>query len=112
VPPEHRLGGLVTLVMAMRFPDRFDRLMVMSPSVWWDGRVILRMLRDQPIDRRVRIWLDVGRAEGRMTVRNTRFLREGLPDARYVEEPLGDHSERSWARRFGDALEYLFGARA
>jgi enterochelin esterase-like enzyme len=105
------LGGLVTLVMALRYPERFDRLMVMSPSVWWDGRVVLRMLHDQPIGPDVRIWLDVGRAEGRMTVRNTRVLRDALPGSHYVEEPLGDHSERSWARRFGDALEFLFGAR-
>jgi hypothetical protein len=57
------------------------------------------------------MYLDVGLKEGRATVRNARLLRGLLPAAHYVEEPDGDHSERSWARRFSGALEFLFGPR-
>jgi enterochelin esterase-like enzyme len=39
------LGGLVTLAIARQFPGRIGRLLVMSPSVWWDKRVILRRLQ-------------------------------------------------------------------
>src|SRR4029434_9796724 len=30
------LGGLVTLAIGLLYPQNFRRLMVMSPSVWWD----------------------------------------------------------------------------
>jgi hypothetical protein len=33
-------------------------------------------------------------------------------DLRYVEDPDGEHTEASWARRLPDALRFLFGAAA
>ena len=36
------LGGLVTLYLGLRYPTVFSRLAVMSPSVWWRNRAILR----------------------------------------------------------------------
>ena len=107
------LGGLVTLVMAQRYPERFGRLLVMSPSVWWDRKIVLAIVGSAgsagSTGSKPRVYLDVGLKEGRATVRNTRLLRDMLPHAHYVEDPEGDHSERSWGRRFGAALEFLFG---
>ena len=34
------LGGLVTMHVGLRYPTVFSRLAVLSPSVWWDDRVI------------------------------------------------------------------------
>ena len=39
------LGGLVTLHIGLSRPDVFGALVVMSPSVWWDRRVILTTVR-------------------------------------------------------------------
>lgn len=115
------MGGLVTLVMASMQPGRLGRMLLMSPSVWWDKRVILKMLTNLTnpanptnlANPSVRIWLDVGLKEGGQTIRNARKLRDVLTgagnDVRYVEDADGDHTERSWAQRFGDALEYLYG---
>jgi enterochelin esterase-like enzyme len=108
------LGGLATLYVASVAPGVFGRLLVMSPSVWWDRRVILQHLRRQPLAAGTRVWLDVGEQEGRRTVADTRRLRVSLDaqrgvETRYVEEPEGDHSEDSWARRLGEAVSYLFG---
>ena len=36
------LGGLVTLAIGLLYPQVFRRLMVMSPSVWWDDFAIYR----------------------------------------------------------------------
>ena len=107
------LGGLITLWIASMWPERFGRILLMSPSVWWDGRVILRHLRGQPLDQATRVWLDAGLNEGRVVVRDARALRDllrsqGQRSLRYVEDPDGDHSEESWGRRFGDAISYLF----
>jgi enterochelin esterase-like enzyme len=109
------MGGLVTLWMALSFPGRFGRLIVMSPSVWWDDRVILRRLEAKAFDPAPRIWLDVGKREGAIVLRDVRALRDTLRgDARlhlkYVEEDDGDHSEMSWGRRLSDALVWIYGA--
>ena len=107
------MGGLVTLWMAVLFPGRVGRLMVMSPSLWWDRRVVLRHLRRHPLDPQPRIWLDAGRKEGASVTRDARELskllrRQDRANVKYVEDPRGDHSEVSWGRRLPDALEWLW----
>jgi enterochelin esterase-like enzyme len=108
------MGGLVTLWMAILFPGLFGRLIVMSPSLWWDRRVVLRHLRRHEIDPLPRIWLDAGRKEGTAVTRDARELhkllrRQSRTAVRYVEDPRGDHSESSWGRRLPDALVWLYG---
>ena len=39
------LGGLVTLYLGLQYPEVFSKLLVMSPSVWWADRAILRRVR-------------------------------------------------------------------
>jgi enterochelin esterase-like enzyme len=107
------LGGLVTLWIAAMSPGQFGRLLVMSPSVWWDRRLILRHLRRQPLDPATRIWLDVGRHEGRTVTRDVRALRDllrelGHEQLCYVEDPDGEHDEVSWGRRLSDALVWMY----
>ena len=109
------MGGLVTLWMALGHPGRFGRLIVMSPSVWWDDRVILRRLEAKAFEPAPRVWLDVGKREGAIVLRDVRALRDVLrQDSRlhlkYVEEDDGDHSEVSWGRRLADALVWIYGA--
>jgi len=111
------LGALVTLVMAVKYPGRFRRLLLMSPSVWWDNRVILTMVSHADAWERTRVWLDVGRREGAITARDARRLRDTLrpalsspADLRYFEDPNGDHSEKSWGRRLPHALKFLYPA--
>ena len=47
-------------------------------------------------------------------MRNVRDVRHLLQrqdprvQVRYMMDPDGEHDEDSWARRFGDALRYLF----
>ena len=108
------LGGLVTLTIARQFPGRIGRLLVMSPSVWWDNRVILRRLRRVGLSARPRVWLDIGRREGAQTVTDTRLLRDVLlwqtSALKYVEDPEGRHTEADWARRLPQALTWLYEA--
>ncbi len=109
------LGGLATLAVAQQYPARFGRLLVMSPSIWWDNRIILRRLRRHPLMPTTRVWLDVGHQEGRDTLANVRILKHLLRDqldaggVGGVEDPEGDHSEDAWARRLPEALRWLFG---
>jgi predicted alpha/beta superfamily hydrolase len=108
------LGGLASLYLGLTHSDVFRRLANMSPSVWWDGRAVLRMV-DRFAGARPRIWLDVGGREGGDALRDARVLRDrllrkGWSDANlgYLEDRQGDHSERAWSRRVRAALEFLF----
>ena len=110
------LGGLVSLYLGLKYPDTFTRLAVMSPSVWWDRRVILRHVRDARPKPRLRIWVDIGTREGRYHVDNAQLLKVGLiksgweegDDFHYEEVEGGTHSEGAWARRFDRVLQFLY----
>ena len=113
------LGGLVSLVAALEYPRVFGRVAVMSPSVWWDGRSILALVRESRAARLPRIWLDAGTAEGdtaRQVVEDTRLLRDALlsrgwcrgTNLEYREFAGAEHGETAWGERFGAVLAYLF----
>ena len=108
------LGGLATLSIAQQYPSRFNRLLVMSPALWWDDAVILKRLRRQPLAPDTRVWLDVGLKEGRQAAALVRRLRRMLTDqldagnVNGVDDPVGDHTEDRWASRLPEALAWLF----
>jgi predicted alpha/beta superfamily hydrolase len=108
------LGGLVSLYLALKHPDVFRRAAVMSPSVWWSDRAILEET-DAFEGAPSRLWLDIGGREGTEALQDARALRErmsakgwGDDRFRFFEDRRGDHSERAWARRVRQALEFLF----
>src|SRR4029434_7759245 len=57
------LGGLATLALGLWFPHVFNRLAVLSPSVWWDDCVAVRMVGALPDKLPLKIWLDTGTRE-------------------------------------------------
>jgi predicted alpha/beta superfamily hydrolase len=98
----------------------FGKLAVMSPSVWWDQRSILEMVRAYKAPARPRIWLDTGTEEGesaQQAVDDTRLLRDALVekgwregvDLSYAEFAGAGHNEVAWGGRFGEVLRYFFG---
>ena len=123
--PEHTglggssLGGLVSLYLGLRYPEVFGRLAVLSPSIWWDRRSILRVLATAGCPtKRARIWLDAGDAEGPRTQPDAEMLakqlvkqgwREGH-ELHYEWVAGGTHDERAWAERVAPMLRWLFPA--
>jgi predicted alpha/beta superfamily hydrolase len=113
------LGGLATLWMGLMYPDIFGKLAIMSPSVWWNGRYVLKRLQGIHHPRRQRIWLDIGTNEGNApfgTMRDVRLLkamlvtkgwREGT-SLSYREVEGADHSESAWAARVPEMLQFLY----
>ena len=110
------LGGLLTMHLGLRYPTAFSRLAVLSPSVWWDDRVILREVEALSATLPLRIWLDAGTAEGVDTLVNARALRDALvakgwvvgKDLAYLEAEGGEHNEQSWSARVERVLKFLF----
>ena len=110
------LGGLVTLHLGFAHPRVFGRLAVLSPSVWWDRRVILKTVRQARSKPPSRIWLDMGTAEGRKGLDDARLLKAALVglgftpgvDLQYAEYEGATHREQAWAERVAPMLEWLF----
>ena len=113
------LGGLVTLYLGLHYPHIFGKLVVMSPSLWWANRAILREVRKlrQKLD--LKIWLDTGTCEGQNPkdcVDSTVELRDALiskgwqigRDLAYVEDEGAGHDEKAWGIRMRDALQFFF----
>ncbi len=115
------LGGLLSLHLGITHPAVFGKLGLLSPSVWWDDRWIVRQLVQGSAGYRpaLRIWLDVGTGERRM-LKGTRLLyrmllRKGWRigrDLAYMEADGALHDERAWGERSGLFLRFLFPANA
>jgi predicted alpha/beta superfamily hydrolase len=117
------MGGLIALFLAYWHPEVFGQCAALSPSLWWDRDLILRLFRDQPKGlRKVRFWIDTGTREGstprgcREQVRRTKLLASLLAaaglhkgrDFKYREVHGGEHNEHAWAARLDEVLTFLF----
>ncbi len=110
------LGGLATMVMGLWFPNVFRRLIVMSPSVWWDNCVVLDMVNaiEEGGKPPLKIWLDTGTQEPGWE--RARLLRDALiekgwrlyDDLFYFEDEGASHTEGAWAHRLEAALRFLY----
>ena len=93
------MGGLISLYALFRRPSPFGRAIVMSPSIWFSQREVLRFV-DRARQTRGRVYLDVGTAEGEDTLRDARALARLLrahgftrDTFKYVEAQGHQHRE-------------------
>src|SRR5215472_18552927 len=117
------LGALISLYTAAVRPGLIGRLLLESPSLWASNRQMIRESREIK-DWPNRVFLATGTAEAgradrdRSMVDDVRelaaiFGRSGLGTNRlrlFVDEGA-NHHESAWARRFPEALSFLFGSR-
>ena len=121
------LGGLAALDLGLDHPEVFRRIGSVSTSVWWADREVLRRVAAGR-GAGLRIWLDIGTAEGPPPspgARDTRLddqralrdalvargYREGV-DLHYEEIEGAPHNERAWAARLDRILAWLMPAEA
>jgi len=108
------LGGLATLAMGIFYSEVFTRLIVMSPSIWWDDYAIFRLVGIVGEKPPLKIWLDTGTDEpGWELARHLcdclmdKGWRLGI-DLSYLEVKGANHGEAAWAARVEPALRFLF----
>ena len=112
------LGGLLSLYLGLKHPQVFGRLAALSPSVWWNQRVIHRFAAAAPVEPRPRIWLDIGTKEGPRIVPDVEQFRDILlqkgwqlgKDLSYQRIEGAEHNEAAWAQRVGPFLQFLYPA--
>jgi predicted alpha/beta superfamily hydrolase len=117
------LGAIISLYTAIARPGTFGRLLLESPSLFVSNRQLLRqarVFRSWP----ERIFLAIGTRESGRADRDI----EVVDDVRHLQRILqrtglgadrlmvkidegATHSESEWAKRFPEALQFLFGIR-
>jgi predicted alpha/beta superfamily hydrolase len=110
------LGGLASLHLGFTHPKVFTKIAALSPSVWWDRKAILKTIRESRSKPALRLWVDMGTAEGRRGLDDARLLKAALVglgfvdgvDLHYAEYEGATHSETAWSKRVGPMLEWLF----
>jgi predicted alpha/beta superfamily hydrolase len=115
------LGGLIALYTAITRPGLIGRLLLESPSLWASNR---QTVKESRAEKRwpERVFLATGTAEAGRKDRNQSVVddvrelagvlrRAGLNDRRLrlVIDQGASHNESAWARRFPEALAFLFG---
>ncbi|WP_394792807.1 alpha/beta hydrolase [Armatimonas sp.] len=107
------LGGLISLWVGLKRADTFGKLAILSPSVWWDEKAILKAITKKLA---LKLWVDIGTSEGDNALPDTRLLRDALKEKgwkegselTYQEFEGAQHNESSWAARFDKVLLFLF----
>jgi enterochelin esterase-like enzyme len=110
------LGGLVSLYLGLKQPEIFGKIVALSPSVWWNERVILRFAATAPVQPLPRIWLDIGTREGPRIVDDVERFRDILihkgwqpgSTLHYERVEGAEHNEAAWSRRVDPFLQFLF----
>ena len=98
----------------------FGKLAVISPSVWWHNKRVVRNVKELKSKPHLRIWLDVGTEEGYKRVDETKELRDAFVkkgwvlngDLIYFEAKVSGHNEEAFAQRAEPMLKYLFSQQA
>lgn len=114
------LGAVVSLWLGFEHPEAFTRIGAVSPAAWLADRDLVRRAATAP-DTGLRVWIDIGTAEGgdeaarRRTVDEARALSDALvargyregEDLHFEVVPGGRHDEAAWAARVERMLRFL-----
>lgn len=111
----YSFGGLAALHIGLRYPERFPRVVAMSPSLWFSERAALQAVAHASAWPS-RVWLDVGTREGNgrqdvpYMVADARQLRIELErhevSVGYYEAIGRAHGSDEAGPRMRDALRY------
>ncbi len=112
------LGAIISFYIAAAYPGRFQKVAMMSPTVYWAHHQILRDVQHFP--RGLKLWVDIGTEEGRNrhteeTVESTQEFVYALEQQGYRQpfdlgfyiDYLVGHDEHAWANRVERPLRYL-----
>jgi predicted alpha/beta superfamily hydrolase len=115
------LGGLISSYAGTVKADTFGLVGAMSPSTWWDNKVLLTKVAMSPATPRpLRVYIDSGDSGTSNDDKdNTALLAQayrtlGYSDGttlKYVVQPGATHSEVYWSQRLPEALKFLVGPR-
>lgn len=115
------LGGLLSIYAGRTQPGVFSRIAALSPSTFWDDRVIIADVQSTPAapNRPALVYVDSAGAADNDDFADTSDLVDAYESVGYVEgatlkyvvQPGALHSEVYWAQRFPGAMQFVLGPR-
>ena len=124
------LGGLFALEAFSTKAEFFGNAICMSPSLAWDDERLLRNIEKEGLENLQRnrttkrkLWLDFGTMESADPARSAAHVERLMRLSKAIESNSSDdsidlktyldegaaHNEKAWARRFPNALRFIYG---
>lgn len=112
------LGGLVSFNIAMRHPERFSKVAMLSPYLGWGDGLLLQKITEGEYNekRALKMWMDIGEKEKELKdqmFQVGKVMFEGgykpVDELAISVVKDGKHSEGSWANRIDDILLFYYG---
>lgn len=118
------MGGFISLYIGLVYDDVFSKVGAFSTAVWFKEDELLKLIHEHGPDTNSKWYLDIGTKEtssdevanfnqiyldGTMAVYDA-LLEVGAKEdhIKLVVDEGAEHKEEAWARRFPDALCWLF----
>lgn len=109
----HSYGGLFATWNFLTASPLFDRYIIVSPSLWYDERLMLRTPRPASLD--ARVYLSVGALENPLMATDLRQLAarlRGVPKLAIESDVLADETHNSvFPRALSNGLRFVFEGR-
>ena len=111
------MGGLISFYTGMKYPEKFGKLLIFSPSFWFADEEVNDFIRNnsQKKVRRTKFYFLAGKKESPEMVSDIKEMipliqRKGVPEKNILTkfDAYGTHSERYWSMEFGSAYLWLF----
>lgn len=108
------MGGLISLYIALEYPDVFGKAGIFSPSLWFSPKSF-ELIQKHKTNKLQKFYLLAGAKEGYSTVpdivKADSLLKKSGLDEDYLKCKIsknGEHNEWFWSEEFGDAVRFLF----
>jgi predicted alpha/beta superfamily hydrolase len=110
------MGGLVSFLAGIMYPEVYGKLMIFSPSLWVIPKIKFSFL-DIFDPMQTRIYLYAGANESETMLKEVKKLKKRLLKRKVLKEnleiqvsvnPEGKHNETYWSDEFPKAIEWLF----
>jgi predicted alpha/beta superfamily hydrolase len=118
------MGGYISLAAGFAHPDVFGYVVACSTAVFFEQAKLLDFIRATGKPDGLRIYMDIGTNETsnandenfqQLYVQSNQALYETLREVGFTEDDVtfvvdegAEHNELAWARRFPDALRFMF----
>ncbi|PKG25421.1 alpha/beta hydrolase [Niallia nealsonii] len=116
------LGGLISFYSLYCYPDKMDKIALLSPSLWYKDFMQFLKITPMPSISNKKIYLYVGEKEGKdktniqqFMVENNKHANELLKNAGLMDNQLkfelgknAKHNKETFKKQFLHALEWLF----
>ncbi|MBW8360216.1 MAG: alpha/beta hydrolase [Weeksellaceae bacterium] len=111
------MGGLISFYTGMRYPEKFGKLLIFSPSFWFANAEVNAFIHNNSNKevRKIKLYFLAGKKESQEMVSDIEKVvpllrKQGVRQKNILTkfDADGTHSESYWSMEFGSAYLWLF----